>query len=139
MCIIITNEEDIMLRRYALRLNREVGEDAYHVVVCDVLSKNHVDDIKNIPTFFRVSIRRALYKIFRHERAERKNIQAYINNDPVPMQIGLVWGRKKREVCLTGRHKLVDGNLSYIGKQRTCRMCKREREARDARARRGNI
>lgn len=126
--MILTKEDDRALRGYAKRLHSEWGEEAYHNAVCGMLLRKKWDEIKDIRGFCIVAIKYALYKIFRHETSERRNIEAYINNDPIPMQAGLVHGRMKHEMCRKGLHRLIDGNLAYVGIQRTCRACKRERE-----------
>lgn len=126
--MILTNEEDKALRGYARRLHSEWGEEAYHNVVCEILSRGKVESIRDIIGFGIVAIKYALYKIFRHEASERQNIEAYLNNDPIPQHVGLVMGRQRHEMCRKGLHRLIDGNLAYIGIRRTCRACKRERE-----------
>lgn len=124
----LTEQEDQILRRYAQRLNPEWGEDAYHEVICDILIKQKEENIQNVCGFIKTSIKYSLYRWYRHEDAERRNIEHYLNNDPIPQHVGLVMGRQKHEMCRKGLHRLIDGNLAYIGKQRTCRQCKRERE-----------
>ena len=135
----ITEEEDMQLRRYARFLHIELGEDAYHIVVCDMLSKDTISNIRNNIAFFHVAIRRALYKLFRHEKAERENIEHYLNDDPIPAHRGLVNGRGlKLPTCRKGHEWKIE-TISYIGKQRTCRICKREREKIAARIYRQNM
>lgn len=124
----LTHEDDVILRGYAKRLHDEHGEEAYHNVVCDMLSRGKWDDIKDMRSFCIVAIKYALYKIFRHEVAERRNIESYLNGDPVPAHVGLVMGRQKQEWCRKKLHMLTDENSAYIGIRRTCRQCKRQRE-----------
>lgn len=130
--MVLTNEEDRALRSHAQRLSYESGEDAYHDVVCDILEKQRNEEIKNLCGFLKVSIKYALYKWYRHEEAERRNIQHYLNNDPIPQHVGLVMGRQKHSMCRKGLHRLIDGNLAYIGDRRTCRTCKQLRERKQA-------
>ena len=134
--MILTTEEDMILRRYAKRLHQDLGEEAYHNVICDMLSRRKWEGIQDIRGFCIVAIRYALYKIFRHEASERRAIEPYISGDLIPMQIGLQKGRLKHEMCRKELHTLTEENSAYIGERRTCRICKREREARDARNRR---
>ena len=124
----LTEEDDKALRGYARRLHRSLGEEAYYNVVCDMLLRGKWKIIHDVRGFFVVSMKYALIKIFRHEASERRNIEAYINNDPIPTQIGLWAGRQKHETCRKGLHPLVEGNLVYIGVRRTCRACKQARE-----------
>lgn len=123
---LISNEDDVVLRGYAKRLNVELGEDAYHNAVCDIL--HHKTEVQNILALGTIAIRRSLCKIFRHENTERKNIEHYINNDPVPAQRGLVhgWGVKLLK-CRKGLHEMVESNLAYVGTRRTCLVCMQER------------
>lgn len=137
----ITQEEDRRLRQYAKYLHMECGEDAYHIVVCDLLSKDKMCEIKDTISFFHVAIRRALYKIFRHERVEKDNIQAFINNDPTPTQIAfknLEKGREKLPTCRRG-HEWKTETIIYVGKQRTCKICKYEQDRISAKLRRQNM
>ena len=124
----LTEQEDQVLRSHAQRLNPEWGEDAYHNVVCDILIKQKEQNIQNVCGFLKVSMKYALYKLYRHEDAERRNVGHYIQDDPIPQQVGLVVGRQKHEMCRKGLHRLIDGNLAYIGTRRTCRACKQIRE-----------
>lgn len=124
---------DSSLRRYARWLNQEMGEDAYHDVVCSILERGHVDQIRNLHSFFLVAIRRALFKLFRHEQSEREQVTAYLAGDPPPTAAGLQMGRQMQTHCRRG-HLFTEDNLAYIGSRRTCRMCKRSREAKAARA-----
>lgn len=128
-------DEDKGIRAYARRLHQD-GEDAYHNSVVDVLTRGQMETIRVISVFFRVATRYALYKMFRHESAERLNIEAWLNGYPPPMTVGLANGRLPRTHCRKNGHPLVEGNLAYIGARRTCLTCKREREAADARRRR---
>lgn len=118
---LITEEDDIVLRGYAKRLDPQQGEDAYHNAICSMLEKPTV--IQNIIGLCIVAIRRALYKIFRHEKTERENIEHYINGDPVPAQVGWKRGSVRQEKCRKGLHDLVEGNLVYVGARRTCQAC----------------
>lgn len=131
----ISIADDQRLRMYARRLHPEFGEDAYHTVVCEVLQR-HVVNIHNFIGFFRVAIRNALYKMFRHEKSERTTVTAFINDDPIAMQRGLRRSQQPLVSCRKDMHLLVEGNLAYVGKRRTCRACKRLREAVAARVKR---
>lgn len=126
--MVLTEQDDQVLRRYARQLHYEYGEEAYHNVICEILSRGKWETIQDIRGFCIIAIKYALYKIFRHEVSERRNIESYINGDIIPMQVGLVKGRVKRERCRKELHDLVEGNLAYISGQRTCRACKQERE-----------
>ncbi len=128
-------EHDNDLRHYARRLDGERGEDAYHTAVCDVIARGQIASILNPVAFFRVAIKRSLWKLFRHEVAERRNVEHFLNNDPVPAHVGLPQGRLKHSHCKNG-HALEEPNLIYIGTQRACKTCKRTREAAWYRARR---
>ena len=125
----LNEHDDRNLREYAKRLHPQLGEDAYHNVVCDVLVQQKV--IHNIEPFFHVAMKRALWKIYRHEQSEREQIEAYIQGDPSPSMKGLLIGRETQNIrqaqCRRG-HELVEGNLAYISGRRTCRTCKRMRE-----------
>jgi len=127
---------DEELRRYAKRLNPDLGEDAYHEMVFHMLMRGKTEEgIVNIHGFYRLSIKRELYKLYRHEQAEARNISAWIYNDPVPMQVGLANGRKKLPTCRKG-HEWKEETIVYIGGRRTCLICKRIREAIGARRKR---
>ena len=123
------------IRQYAMRLNPYLGEDAFHSVICEVLERNII--LVNEVAFYHVAIKRALWKIFRHEKADRKTSLAFLNGDPPASEIGLRAGRKlmnvRRSHCRNGRHELVEGNLTYVGGRRTCLACKRIREVCAAR------
>ena len=67
----LTEEDDQVLRGYARRLHVQYGEEAYHNVICDMLTRDKWDQIQDIIGFCRVAIKYALYKIFRHEASER--------------------------------------------------------------------
>lgn len=129
-----TDEDDAPVRRYARWLHPELGEDAYHTAVCEVLVRGRAESIRNAQAFYRVAIRRALYKIFRHEQAEREQTARFLAGDPPSTAAGLAMGRHTQTHCRR-RHELSEENCCYIGKRRTCRTCKREREARAARVR----
>jgi hypothetical protein len=128
----LTKEEDRILRGYAKRLHQDLGEEAYHNVVCDTLTRGKAEGIRDIRGFFVVAIKYALYKIFRHEASERRTIESYMNGDPIPQQIGLQRGRLKHEMCRKGLHVLTEENSAYIGVRRTCKACKQARERRKA-------
>lgn len=131
----LSESQDIALRAYAKRLHPILGEDAYHNSVCDAMRRVGFENIRSIEGFFRRAIKMSLFKIFRHEKVERNNMQSFINGDPVPMTVGLVYGRMKHDVCRKKLHSLIEGNLVYVGGRRTCQACKRMREAIDARRR----
>ena len=134
MSSVLTQEIDQQIRGYAKRLDREFGEEAYHNVVCDVLERDGMASIRDILVFFRVCIRRGLWQIWRHEGAEHRQVEKYIRGDRADTDKGLIEGRKiqniRKEWCRSGLHKLIEGNLVYIGKEkrRTCRVCKQIRE-----------
>lgn len=125
--MVLTEEDDTMLRGYARRLGGW-GEEAYHNAICEMLSRGKAESIRDVRSFFIVAIKYALYKIYRHEVAERKNIEAYLNGDPIPQDKGLRYGRLKHERCKKNLHVLTEENSAYIGVRRTCRQCKRLRE-----------
>ena len=133
MSSVLTQEIDQQIRGYAKRLDREFGEEAYHNVVCDVLERDGMASIRDILVFFRVCIRRDLWQIWRHEKAESRQVEKYIRGDQADTNKGLIEGRKiqnvRKERCRSGLHKLIEGNLVYIGKEkrRTCRTCRYER------------
>lgn len=127
---LITEEDDKTLRAYAKRLHNQDGEDAYHNAVCSLLG--YKDEIQNVQALGIVVIRKALHKIWRHEQAERKNIEHYINNDPIPAQQGLEYGRQKQLKCRKKLHDLVEGNLVYVGARRTCLSCMQIRQLQNA-------
>jgi hypothetical protein len=119
---------DVEIRAHAIRLHPDYGEDAYHDAVCAVLSRGELETIENPVAFFWIATKRALYKIFRHERAEMEQTLAWLRGDPAPTAQGLENGRLTHTHCRRG-HPLIEGNLAYIGPRRTCRTCKRRREA----------
>lgn len=128
---LLTIMVDQRLRAYATRLHSD-GEDAYQQAVCEVMARNQMDQIRDIYAFFRVATKRALYQFFRHERAEREQTAAWLRGDPPSMCVGLAQGRLTHSHCRKG-HPMSDDNLAYIGPRRTCRTCKRTREAVAAR------
>lgn len=129
---LISNEDDVVLRRYAKQLHSQYGEDAYHNAVCILLEKPK-QNIQNIIGLCSVCIKSSLYKIFRHESIERKNIEHFINNDPIPALQNLVHGRQKHSKCRKGLHDMVEENLTYVGARRTCLQCMRDRLQRKKR------
>jgi hypothetical protein len=137
MSLILTEDDDRVLRSRARRLHAELGEDAYHTAVCEVLMRDHAETIRSVVGFFQVATRRALYKIFRHDRAEMEQTAAWLNDEPIPQHAGLAQGRQMHTHCRRG-HPLTEENCAYIGARRTCRTCKREREARAGRAKRAS-
>lgn len=128
MDVVITVEDDRSLRRYALFLHDELGEDAYHDAICRVLERPPSEPIRNITAFCRVAAKRALRNIYRQERTEREQTAAWLAGDPPYTQQALVKGRQPRTECKRG-HPMVEENLSYTGTERCCRTCKRMREA----------
>ena len=126
--MILTEQEDQVLRSHAQRLSYEWGEDAYHNVICDILATQKEQALHNVCGYLKVATKYALYKVYRHEDAEQRNIQHSYQNDPIPQHVGLSIGRQKHEWCRKGLHRLIDGNLAYIGIRRTCRACKQLRE-----------
>lgn len=124
---LITEQDDIAIRQYAKRLDAQSGEDAYHNAVCTIL-EHPPEQIKNVVGLCSVATKMSLYKIFRHEATERKNIEHFINDDPVPAQRGLAhgWGVKLLK-CRKGLHEMVESNLAYVGTRRTCLACMQER------------
>lgn len=132
----LSEQEDRNLRGYALRLHPELGEDAYHNAVCHILIYKTVPN--NVEVFFRVAIKRALWKIYRHEKSDREQSFAFLQGDPPSTMVGLLKGREKMNVrqvqCRRG-HEFTEDNIAYIGERRTCKMCKRTREVKDARDR----
>lgn len=135
MSSVLIEECDKSFRQYAKQLHVEYGEDAYHTVVCEILERGKISEIRDIQAYVRVAMRWALYKMFRHEGVERRNNEIWMKDGSVPMQKGLVYGRKKWERCRKG-HKWSEEMTAYVGGRRTCRICKRERESRDAKRRR---
>lgn len=129
------DEQDRDLRNYARWISPNDGEDAYHDAICDVLRRGKDGEIANAAAFFRCAIKRALYKIFRHEKAERENTAAWLAGDPPPSAPGLKLGRLPQTHCRRG-HPLTEENLTYVGPRRTCRTCFRARTALAARTRR---
>lgn len=127
----ITEEDDVVLRRYAKKLG-DNGEDAYHNAVCTIL-EGTAKEIKDIRGLCIVATKRSLFKIFRHESAERRNIEHYINGDPVPIQVGLQYGRQKLTKCRKGLHEMIEENLTYVGTRRTCLACMQDRLKRKTR------
>lgn len=122
-------EHDAILRAYALRLSFEYGEDAYHNVMCEVLTKSMV--IRDIIGFYKVAIKRALYKIFRHNKAELKYaLMSELERSTVSSaDAALKLGRLKHTTCRKG-HLWSPETTAYIGPRRTCRICKQARERR---------
>lgn len=128
-------ETDRDLRSYATWISPNDGEDAYHNAICDVLARGQAVVIATPSAFYRCAIKRALYKIFRHEKAERENTAAFLAGDPPPTAIGLKAGRLPQTHCRKG-HPLTEENLTYVGPRRTCKTCFRARTALAARRRR---
>lgn len=125
----ITDEQDKLVRQYAKRLDAQLGEDAYHNAICYFLEHPKPNEqIREFVSLMAYRTRMCLYKIFRHEQVERKNIEHYINGDPIPAQRGLThgWGVKLLK-CRKGLHDMVEENLTYVGTRRTCLACMRER------------
>jgi hypothetical protein len=125
--MILTEEEDKTLRRYAKWLDYELGEDAYHIAIFDTMRRGKTEEIRNIVGYFYVAIKASLYKLYRHEKSERKNVQAFINNDPIPMQTGLAMGRGKSNTCKRG-HEWKEEHIFYVQGRRGCLICKKTRE-----------
>ena len=125
MGIVLSIEQDREIRQYAKRMHSELGEDAYHMVISDVLRQGKEESIRDIVGYIRHAMKYALYKIFRHERAERQNIQAFVNNDPIPMLKGFVPGDVPHRTCRKG-HVWSEHTTVYIGKQRTCGICRKK-------------
>lgn len=134
----MNDKEDQDLRGYARWLHENLGEDAYHDAICDVLTSDQVLLIRNPRAFWRTAIKRRLYKAFRRMKTDRELSAFYINGDPPPTATGLALGRQKHENCRRG-HPLTEDNLAYIGPRRTCRTCKRTREAAAARQKRQQL
>lgn len=132
----LTDIEDRDLRGYARWISLDDGEDAYHDAICDVLARGWMERIAQPCAFFRRATKLALYKIFRHEKAERENTAAFLAGDPPPTSIGLKAGRLPQTHCRRG-HALTEENLAYTGPRRTCRICRKISGASSSRQYRG--
>lgn len=133
----ITTEQDQSFRRYALRLHPELGEDAYHNVVCQLCE--HEQDIRDEERFFRVAIKRALYKLWRHARADHLLNWKFLDGMPSPYAEGLAEGQKanvRQAFCRRGLHELTSETTVMAGERRACLICKRESTAAYHRERR---
>lgn len=124
----LSQEQDRQLRKFARMIHSDMGEDAYHDAICDMLIKK--DKIINVPGFLTVAMKRALYKRHAHEKTEIRNLVALYRNDPIPRLAGCF---KIREACKKGHiftketvvYKTVQGR-----KARTCLICKRVSDAK---------
>ena len=123
--MVLTEEDDRHLRNYAKWLNADLGEDAYHIAIFDAIRYEQRIYIRNTVSYLRVAIKSALYKMYRHEKSERENIQAYIHNDPIPMLKGFIPGDVPHDTCRKG-HEWKEETIAYVGSRRTCLICRRE-------------
>ena len=120
----LTEELDHGVRRYAVFLSMDQGEDAYHNCVVDILERGGLRDPRCVKTMLVVAVKRSLYKIFRHERAEQEQVGAWLQGDPPFTTAALARGRTTHTHCRRG-HPLEEGNLATVGPRRTCLMCRR--------------
>ena len=123
----ISLEVDREVRKYIKCLDKDWGEDAYHDAVVSIISNKERDIYSPIGYLTRAA-KHALYHIWRHESAEGRNIESFVHNSPIPMQVGLVNGRLKHLKCKKNLHDLVEENIVYIKGKRNCRLCKQKRE-----------
>lgn len=120
----LTDDLDKGVRRYAVFLSMDQGEDAYHNSVVDTLERGGLRDPRCVKSMLVVGIKWALYKIFRHERSEREQVASWLAGDPPFTAAGLATGRAKKTQCRRG-HALEEENLSFVGPRRTCLTCRR--------------
>jgi hypothetical protein len=111
------------------------GEDAYHNVIVAQMSKQR--NVENPEHYLMRAIKYSVLKIYAHEQAEARNVEAYLHDDAPPCSDILRKGREsidrsapraKRTHCHKG-HALTDDNLIMIGGKRSCKQCGRERTA----------
>lgn len=130
----ITVEQDTRIRRYAKWLDADNGEDAYHdAVVACIQRKVKPDDAIGLLS---TSTKYSLYKIYRHEQAEKKCVDMFLSNTAIPRHTALAQQRKIRNVkqtyCNKG-HELTPENRAPCGTRTTCRICRRARRRKDHR------
>lgn len=125
----LTIEDERTLRAYAVRLDVEDGEDAYHDAVEAVLSRPPVDPVENVAGYLCVAIKRALWDIKRARRLDRERSADYLQDSPPPSFLNLTLGRQQKTHCRQG-HPLTETNLHYSGPRRTCLLCYRIGNAR---------
>ena len=94
--------------------------------------------IRSVHAFFIVAMKRSLWKLFRHEQAEARQVAAFLHGDPPPTSHGLLQGRLPRTQCRRG-HLFTPETTVYIGPRRTCRICRNARAAVRGRAARAAV
>ena len=124
----LTREEDKSLRNYAKWYNSELGEDAYHEVVCSVLKNPPKYEITNVRAFFIHAIKRAVQKMVRHLQVDFLYVSAWKFDDRPPG-----WGPSQHEACRKG-HPYTKETIVYKGNNRTCRICKRMNDIKTSKA-----
>jgi len=121
----LTPELDRDIRAYALYVSADDGEDGYHNAIMHLL----VHPLKETPSqpraFLRTVVKRAIFKLWRHAKAEQGQVLAYSQGDGSDYAKGLALSplRKPQSHCRRG-HELTETNLVYVGANKTVRTCK---------------
>jgi hypothetical protein len=132
----LTDAEDRSLRRYAKRLDGELGEDAYHDAVVRVLSARVPLTIVSETAVLINGTKWALHRLWTERETDQRCLQSYINGDPSPQMVNLRKGREPRTTCKKGLHDMTDENIYWSQGVRGCRACRRARGNANKRAQR---
>lgn len=124
----LTADEDRELRAFARALSPDDGEDAYHNAILQILAHPPAYQVENPRGFYRTAIKRAVYKLYRHDSREREHIALYLAGRPPKHYAGLAFGRFPRTHCRRG-HLFTPDTIKMVGARRTCRICYRVTDA----------
>ena len=122
----LTPELDKDLREYCAYLSPDDGEDGYHDAIVNLLTQKAVVEPIRPQAYLRVAVKCAVYKIWRHRKAEDSQVEAYARGDAPDHVKNLKHGRLPHTHCRRGHEFTVD-NTRMVGTQRTCQTCFLER------------
>lgn len=124
-------------RKYALRICKDVGEDAYHEVWRRLAEKDLAAwNPPVVMAYLHMAIKRQIWTMYKKQGNELTRLHMYHNNAPIPAHAGIlsksVYNPRKviRIRCRKELHDLTEDNLVYIGVRRTCKMCYRASKKR---------
>jgi len=124
----ITQELYDKVRKYALRIDRNNGEDACQEVCSQLVRKGLMTWNPPVAiSYLFLAVKREVWRIQRSQKSELMRLYTYYRNDPIPVLKGLKLennsSRMKRTRCRKNFHDLTEDNIVYVGARRTCKAC----------------
>ncbi len=123
----ITKEVYDKIKKYALRLDRDNGEDACQEVYTKLLKKPETWNPPSLMAYLYVAVKREVWCVWEKQRNELVRLNMYYTNAPIPSHKGLKSTNNVRTMkatrCRKDLHDLTEDNLVYMGARRTCKAC----------------